>query len=70
MVEKIVKSLNIKVSARDSKHLDSKGQLQSIFQQWLPLACSVLGNNVNGGVANESCDYLIMSFLILVRYGV
>ena len=41
-MEKIVKSLNLKISARDSRQSDSKAHLQAIFHQWLPLSKTVL----------------------------
>jgi ribosome assembly protein 1 len=41
-VEKIVQSLNLKISARDSRHSDSRAHLQAIFHQWLPLSRTVL----------------------------
>lgn len=42
MTEKIVKSLNLKISARDSRS-DAKVHLQAICGQWLPLSKAVLG---------------------------
>ena len=41
-IEKIVQSLNLKISARDSRQNDSKAYLQAIFHQWLPLSKTVL----------------------------
>ncbi|KAH8148353.1 uncharacterized protein LAJ45_07454 [Morchella importuna] len=41
-VEKIVKSLNIKVLPRELKSKDTRTLLTSIFSQWLPLSTSVL----------------------------
>jgi translation elongation factor EF-G len=41
-IEKIVQSLNLKISARDSRQNDSKAHLQAIFHQWLPLPKAVL----------------------------
>ena len=41
-VEKIVNSLNLKVSPRDLRSTDPKQQLPAIFSQWLPLAQSLL----------------------------
>ena len=41
-IEKIVQSLNLKISARDSRQSDSKAHLQAIFHQWLPLSRTVL----------------------------
>lgn len=40
--EKIVQTLNLKVSPRDAKHKDPKVHLHAIFEQWLPLASAVL----------------------------
>ena len=41
-VEKIVKSLNLKVLPRDMKSKDTKTLLTTIFAQWLPLPTAVL----------------------------
>ncbi|KAJ3163462.1 Elongation factor-like GTPase 1 [Geranomyces michiganensis] len=41
-VEKIVKALNVKVLPRDMRSKDSRGLLQTIMGQWLPLASAVL----------------------------
>ncbi|KAI5840155.1 P-loop containing nucleoside triphosphate hydrolase protein [Morchella snyderi] len=41
-IEKIVKSLNIKVLPRELKSKDTRTLLTSIFSQWLPLSTSVL----------------------------
>ena len=41
-IETIVQSLNLKISARDSRQSDSKAHLQAIFHQWLPLSRTVL----------------------------
>ncbi|KAF8421095.1 P-loop containing nucleoside triphosphate hydrolase protein [Tirmania nivea] len=41
-VEKIVKSLNLKVLPRDMKSKDTKALLTTIFAQWLPLSTAVL----------------------------
>ncbi|CAB4024121.1 Elongation factor Tu GTP-binding domain-containing 1, partial [Paramuricea clavata] len=41
-IEKIVQSLNLKISARDSRQNESKAHLQAIFHQWLPLSKAVL----------------------------
>ncbi len=43
-IEKIVRSMNLKVSARDARHTDSKIHLFAICSQWLPLATAVLGD--------------------------
>lgn len=40
--EQIVKSLNLKISARDSRHNDSRVLLKALFDQWLPLSSSLL----------------------------
>ena len=37
-IEKIVKSLGLKISARDSRHTNPKAHLFAICSQWLPLA--------------------------------
>ncbi|GIY80668.1 elongation factor-like GTPase 1 [Caerostris darwini] len=42
MVDKIIKSLNLNIPARDINHKDPKVKLQAIFRQWLPLSDSVL----------------------------
>ena len=41
-VEKIVASLNLKVSNRDLRSTDPKQQLTAIFSQWLPMAPALL----------------------------
>ena len=40
--EQIVKSLKLKISARDSRYTDSRVYLQAVFSQWLPLSKSLL----------------------------
>ncbi|XP_014340293.1 elongation factor-like GTPase 1 [Latimeria chalumnae] len=40
--EKIVKSLGLKISARDSHHTDPKVHLNAICSQWLPVSQAVL----------------------------
>ena len=40
---KILKTLALKVSARDYQHPDPKVYLRALFGQWLPLARSILG---------------------------
>ncbi|XP_033120660.1 elongation factor-like GTPase 1 [Anneissia japonica] len=47
-MEKIVKFLGLKISARDTRHNDSRVQLQAVMGQWLPLSKAVLSM-----VANE-----------------
>ena len=42
-MEKIVKSLNLKIPVRDMRHNDSRVQLQAICSQWLALSKAVLG---------------------------
>ncbi|XP_023227441.1 elongation factor-like GTPase 1 [Centruroides sculpturatus] len=42
MIDKIVKSLDLKIAPRDSKHSDSRVQLQAICSQWLSLPKAVL----------------------------
>ncbi|KAF3910774.1 hypothetical protein ABW20_dc0101200 [Dactylellina cionopaga] len=46
-VEKIVKTLGIKVLPRDLKSKDSRALLSTIFTQWLPLSRAVLGTVVS-----------------------
>ncbi|XP_053321413.1 elongation factor-like GTPase 1 [Spea bombifrons] len=41
-IEKIVSSLGLKISPRDSRHSDPKVQVNAIFSQWLPLSEAVL----------------------------
>ncbi|ODV96939.1 hypothetical protein PACTADRAFT_48729 [Pachysolen tannophilus NRRL Y-2460] len=41
-LEKIIQSLNLKISQRDLKSRDTKYLLQSIFGQWLPVSTAVL----------------------------
>lgn len=43
MIEKIITSLGLKVSARDMKHNDPKVQIKAITTEWLPLSDAVLG---------------------------
>ena len=43
MLQKIVQSLNLKMTTRDMRHTDAKVQLQAVCSQWLPLANAVLG---------------------------
>lgn len=40
--DQIVKSLNLKISARDSRHTDGRVHLKALFDQWLPLSASLL----------------------------
>ena len=42
MIEKIVKSLNLKIALRDSRHSDPRVQLTAITSQWLPVSKAVL----------------------------
>lgn len=49
MIEKIVNSLDLKVSPRDIKHNDPKVQIKAITTQWLPLSEAVLGWYINQG---------------------
>ena len=41
-IEKIVNSMNLKISARDSRHTDARVHLFAICSQWVPLASAVL----------------------------
>ncbi|EPX71808.1 GTPase Ria1 [Schizosaccharomyces octosporus yFS286] len=41
-IEKIVKTLNIKVLPRDMKSKDPRNLLLAVFQQWLPLSTAIL----------------------------
>ncbi|XP_064391164.1 elongation factor-like GTPase 1 isoform X2 [Halichondria panicea] len=41
-IEKIVSSMQLKISARDSRNNDPKVHLAAIFNQWLPLAPALL----------------------------
>lgn len=41
-IEKIVSSLGLKISARDSRHTNPKTHLFAICSQWLPLAKACL----------------------------
>ncbi|XP_070543409.1 elongation factor-like GTPase 1 [Ptychodera flava] len=41
-IEKIVKSLNLKISNRDARHNDGRIHLQAICNQWLPLSKAIL----------------------------
>lgn len=41
-IEKIVNSMKLKISARDSRHTDSRVHLFAVCSQWLPLAGAVL----------------------------
>ena len=42
MTEKIVKSLDLKMTSRDTRHNDSRVQLQALMGQWLPVSKAVL----------------------------
>ncbi|KAJ8304546.1 hypothetical protein KUTeg_018129 [Tegillarca granosa] len=42
MIEKIVKSLGLTISARDARHNDFRVKLQSITSQWMPVSKAVL----------------------------
>lgn len=42
-----MKSLNLKISARDSRHTDSRVHLKALFDQWLPLSSSLLAMVIN-----------------------
>eukprot|EP00058_Branchiostoma_floridae_P024350 XP_002609840.1 hypothetical protein BRAFLDRAFT_264998 [Branchiostoma floridae] len=46
-VEKIVKSLNVTLSARDTRHNDPRVLLQAVCGQWLPLSEAVLAMTVD-----------------------
>ena len=41
-IEKIVNSMKLKISARDSRHTDPRVHLFAVCSQWLPLASAVL----------------------------
>lgn len=41
-LQKILDSIQIKLTTRDMRHTDGKVQLQAVFMQWLPLARAVL----------------------------
>lgn len=41
-IEKIVSSMKLKISARDSRHTNPRVHLFAICSQWLPLAKAVL----------------------------
>lgn len=42
-IDKIVGSLKLKISARDSKYTDYRIHLHAILRQWLPLSDALLG---------------------------
>jgi ribosome assembly protein 1 len=46
-VEKIVKTLNLKILPRDLRAKDTRNLLTAIFSQWLPLSASVLLTVIN-----------------------
>ena len=46
-IDKIVSSMGLKISARDSRHTDPRIHLYAICSQWLPLAVATLGNHGN-----------------------
>jgi len=56
-LERIVESLNLKMTTRDLRHTDPKVQLQAFCSQWLPLARSVLGKFV--------IHFLLLSFVMV-----
>lgn len=42
-IDKIVRSLELKVSSRDLSHTDPRVRLSAICSRWLPLAPAILG---------------------------
>jgi len=42
-IDKIVSSLGLKLSARDTRHTDPRSHLQAVLRQWLPLSDAILG---------------------------
>lgn len=42
MTEKIITSLNIKVTPRELKYVDSRGPVQAVLFNWLPLGRNLL----------------------------
>ena len=42
-IEKIISSLGLKLSARDTRNSDSRSNLQAVCRQWLPLSDAILG---------------------------
>ena len=42
-MERIVSTMNLKISPRDMRHVDPKVRLFAVCSQWLPLASAVLG---------------------------
>lgn len=47
MTEKIVKSLELTISARDARHGDPRVQLQALMGQWLTVSKAVLGQVID-----------------------
>ena len=43
MTAKIVKSLNLKIQARELSHGNVRQRVQAVMAQWLPLATAALG---------------------------
>jgi len=44
-LEKMLATLNVKVSPRDLRSTDVKVQLQAVCSNWLPMASSILGKH-------------------------
>ena len=42
-IERIIASLELKLSARDTRNTDPRTNLQAILRQWLPLSNAILG---------------------------
>ena len=41
-IDRIVSSLNLKISTRDSKYTDTRIHLQAVLRQWLPMSTAIL----------------------------
>ena len=47
-IDKIVKSMKLKLSPRDTRHTDARVHLHALCSQWLPLSEAVLGEKLCG----------------------
>ena len=73
MTEKIINSLNIKMSPRDLKYTDPKGPLQSLFTNWLPLGKNLLDMVVEVlpsplDMTSDKVEHLMCSKMKIFKY--
>ena len=68
MIEKILNSLNIKMTPRELKYTEAKGPLQTLFGYWLPLGRNLMDVIVDilpnpSEMTSEKVEYLMCSKL-------